>query len=55
MASQTRAMEVACKHCRKPISIFTLERPPAEFSVKCEQCGQRSFYEPADMSYPDDV
>jgi hypothetical protein len=40
---------VVCKHCRKSVVIAGLTKQVAEFSVKCDHCGKRSFYSPDEI------
>jgi ribosomal protein L37E len=40
---------VVCKSCGKAIVIATLTKQVAEFSVKCNHCGKRSFYLPDEI------
>jgi len=43
---------VSCKNCGKTIAINAEPRGLTEFSVKCENCGRRSFYTARDIDLP---
>ena len=45
MQIKTRLMSsVKCCVCSQPVELATTERLPHEFSVRCANCGRRSFY-----------